>query len=111
VNEEAAMTTKPIAAALCALAISLPSCGGPSCTRDTVNRKSRDLQEAMASAITNDPAKAATEGGRWAQKATALMNRAMTSPATDDICRAFDDLIDSVNKQVPENASPGPLAK
>ncbi len=89
-----------LAAALGTLALSLASCGGSNCTAEALQSKGKDLQEAMTAALTKDPTKAATNGADWSQKAQALMAKAQAAGGspTDEVCKAYDDLIDAVKK-------------
>ncbi len=94
------MKKTPLAAAFGILALSLASCGGSSCTTEALQQKGKDLQDAMTAVLTKDPTKAATNGADWTQKAQALMTKAQaagTSP-TDEVCKAYDDLIDAIKK-------------
>jgi hypothetical protein len=90
-----------LAAAFGSLALALASCGGSSnCTTEALQKKGKDLQDAMTAALTKDPTKAATAGAQWAQKAQELMAKAQAagSTPTEEVCKAFDDLIDTVKK-------------
>lgn len=89
-----------LAAAIGTFALSLASCGGSNCTTEALQKKGKDLQDAMTAALTKDPTKAATNAQAWSQKAQELMAKAQAAgnTPTDDVCKAFDDLIDTVKK-------------
>ena len=84
-----------------ALAFALASCGGSQdCTPEVLQQKHKDLQDAMTSALAQDPAKAMADPQAWA-KALNLMARAQSAGASppQDICRAYDEQIEAVRKQ------------
>ncbi|WP_448951685.1 hypothetical protein [Labrys neptuniae] len=91
-----------LAAALGSLTLSLAACGGggSNCTVEALQKKGKDLQEAMTAALTKDPTKAASNAQAWQQKAQDLLAKAQAAGAkpTDEVCKAYDELIDVVKK-------------
>ncbi|QEN87227.1 hypothetical protein FZC33_13205 [Labrys sp. KNU-23] len=91
-----------LAAAFGSLALSLAACGGSSsnCTVEALQKKGKDLQEAMTAALTKDPSKAATNAQAWQQKAQELLTKAQAAgnKPTDEVCKAYDELIEVVKK-------------
>lgn len=93
-----------LAAAFGSLALTLAACGGSSssCTVESLTQKGKDLTEAMTNAM-KDPTKAAANAQTWGQKAQELLTKAQAAQAaggkpTDELCKAYDELIAAVKK-------------
>ena len=91
-----------LAATFGSLALALAACGGgsSSCTVEALTQKGKDLQEAMTAVLTKDPSKAAANVQTWQQKAQELLTKAQAagSKPTDEVCKAYDELIATVKK-------------